>query len=304
MSYRKAELLLAVVIVARATSLLIIKTSLGAFTTFNLMALRFGIAFFCLIPFVRKRLGRLRRGTLARGAALGAVFFAIIAIELQGLRLTDSSAMVSFLENTAIVLVPLAEAALGRRLPHRQNLLCALLAIMGVGFLLMRGGRVALSPGVLMCMGTAVLYTCYIILTDRLSHRDDPLLLGFLAIGTVGALSAAAGFLLEAPRLPATPREWAGILLLAVVCSSIGTALQPLAQRYVPSEKACVFCALNPLATCAMGWLFLNEWQGASGVAGAALILSSIVLSRMRLPERRGQTVMTAEKARTCADPQ
>lgn len=297
MTYRKAELLLAIVITARATSLLIIKTSLGAFTIFNLMALRFGIAFFCLLPFVWKRLKKLDRDALSRGGALGAVFFAIIAVELQGLRMTDSSAMVSFLENTAIVLVPLAEAVLGRRFPHRRNLLCALLAILGVGFLLLRGGRFVLSAGVLVCMCCAAIYTCYIILTDRFSHRDDPLLLGLLSVGTVGVLSVAASFLLEAPRLPATPREWVGILLLAVVCSSVGTALQPLAQRYVPSERACVFCAINPLATCAMGWLFLGEWQGVSGVVGAALILSSIVLSRMEIREQNDETKQIGCKA-------
>ena len=282
MSYRKAEALLATVIITRATSLLIVKTSLGDFSTFNLMALRFGIAFFCLLPFVWERLREIRRDTLLRGGAMGIVFFAIIAIELQGLRMTDSSAVVAFLENTAIVLVPLAEAALHRRLPCRKNLLCAALALLGVGFLLLRGGRIELTAGVLVCMGTALLYTAYIILTDRLSHRDDPLLLGFLAIGVVGALSMTASFLFEAPHLPATTHEWIGSLLLAVLCSSIGTALQPLAQRYVPSEKACVFCALNPLATCVMGWLFLSEWQGVSGVIGAALILASIVLSRAK----------------------
>lgn len=250
------------------------------------MALRFGIAFFCLIPFVWKHLGKLNQNTLARGGALGAVFFVIIAIELQGLRMTDSSAMVSFLENTAIVLVPLAEAALHRRTPYRKNLICAVLALSGVGFLLLRGGRFAPSAGVLVCMTSALIYTFYIILIDRFSHQDDPLLLGFLAIGAVGVLSTVASALFEAPRLPVTPREWIGILLLAVVCSSIGTALQPLAQRYIPSERACVFCALNPLSTCVMGWLLLNEWQGITGVIGAVLILSSIVLSRIKAPER------------------
>ncbi|MBO4913936.1 MAG: DMT family transporter [Oscillospiraceae bacterium] len=285
MSQNRAEALLAAVIIARATSLLIIKTSLGGIATFNLMALRFGIAFICLLPFARRELNGLRGSVLLRGALLGVVFFAFIAVELLGLRMTDSSALVAFLENTSIVLVPLAEALLRRRLPHRKKLLCAALALLGVGFLLLRGGRFELSEGAAVCMAAALLYTAYIIITDRLSHRDDPLLLGLVAVGTVGALSVAASVLLEAPRMPGTTREWVGILLLAVVCSSIGTALQPLAQRYVPSEKTCVFCALNPLATCVMGWLFLNEWQGVTGVAGAALILLSIVLSRETPPE-------------------
>lgn len=299
MSYKKAEALLAIVIIARATSLLIIKSSLLGFSTFNLMALRFCIAFFCLFPFVRKHLRTVRKDTLLRGGLLGAIFFAIIAIELQGLRMTDSSATVAFLENTAIVLVPLAEAALRRRLPHRQNLMSALVALLGVGFLLLRGGRIELSPGVMVCMFTAMLYTAYIILTDRLSHQEDPLLLGLIITGTAGFLSAVSCVLFEAPRLPETPREWVGILLLAIVCGTIGTALQPMAQKYVPSEKACVFCALNPLSTCVMGWLFLNEWQGITGLIGAVLILSSIILSRARLPEPKtaGLPVRNTERA-------
>lgn len=292
MSAKKAEALLATVIVARATSLLIVKSCLGGFTTFNLMALRFGIATLCLFPFVQRKLKTLQRGTLLRGAVLGVVFFAIIAIELQGLRMTDSSAMVSFLENTAIVLVPLAEALLHKRFPYRENLLCAALALTGVGFLLLRGGRFELSAGVLVCMGTAVLYTGYLIMNDRLSHRDDPLTLGFLTIGVVAALSVVSTMLFEAPRLPESGKEWLGTLLLAVVCSSVGTALQPMAQRYVPSERACVFCALNPLAACVMGWVFLDEWQGVTGVVGAALILGSIVISRVKLPEKRVKTVV------------
>lgn len=298
MSYKKAEALLAAVIISRATSLLIIKTCLGGFTTFNLMALRFSLAFLCLAPFIRKHFANIRRTTLCRGIVLGALFFAIIAIELTGLRLTDSSAVVSFLENTAIVLVPLAEAALHARLPHRQNLLCALLAAAGVGFLLLSGKQAGLSAGALVCLCSAFLYTGYIIMTDRLSRRDDPLLLGFLAIGTVGLLSLAASFLRESPRLPENPKEALGIFLLAVVCSSIGTALQPLAQRYVPSEKACIFCALNPLATCVMGWIFLGEWQGLSGVLGAVCILSAIILSRMKLPERRPVPALSAGSSR------
>lgn len=135
-------------------------TVCGGFTTFNLMALRFGIAFFCLLPFVRKSVKQLRRAAL-----------------------------------------------LHRRMPEGKSLLCAALALAGVGFLLLRGGRFAITAGVLVCMGTALLYTCYIIMTDRLSHQDDPLLLGAIAIGTVGALSTAASFLFEAPRLPESVRR-------------------------------------------------------------------------------------------------
>lgn len=284
MSFRKAELLLATVIIARATSLPIIKGCLGEFETLNLMALRFGIALICMLPFIWRKLHEISLGTILRGGILGLLFYIIIIIELQGLRMTNSASIVAFLENTAIVMVPLFEALLHKRSPHRQNLFCALLALAGVGFLLLNGGRLALSLGAIICMISAILYSCYIIATDRISHKDDPLLIGTVAIGVTAVLAGVTTFIFETPRLPAGGLEWFGIIMLAVVCSSIGTALQPVAQRYVPSEKACIFCALNPLSTCIMGWLFLSEWQGVTGIIGAVLILSAIVLSQM--PEK------------------
>ncbi len=289
MSFRKAELLLATVIIARATSLPIIKGCLGEFQTLNLMALRFGIAFLCMIPFVWRRLREISSGTILRGGVLGLLFYIIIIIELMGLRMTNSASIVAFLENTAIVLVPLFEALLRKRFPHRQNLFCAVLALVGVGFLLLQGGRLELSLGAIVCMISAVLYSGYIITTDRVSHKDAPILIGTVAIGVTAVLASVTTFIFETPRLPAGSLEWFGMLMLAVVCSSIGTALQPVAQRYVPSEKACIFCALNPLSTCIMGWLFLSEWQGVTGIIGAVLILSAIVFSQM--PEKKEKPI-------------
>lgn len=290
MTYRKAELLLGSVIIARSTALLIVKSTLGDFSTFNIMAMRFVIASICLYPFVRKGLKEVHKETIAHGIVLGSLFFAIIAIELTALRLTDSTGTVSFIENSAIVMVPMAEAALARRLPHRESVVCALFALSGIGFLLMKGGAPDLSSGAIVCFCSATIYTMYIIVTDRMAHKDKPVVLGFITVASAGVLALAASLITETPRLPETVNEWAGTLLLAVICGSIGTALQPLAQKYVASEKACIFCALSPLSTCVLGWLFLNEWQGMTGVIGAVMILSAIILPHVQLPQKSRQS--------------
>lgn len=289
-----AEILLTAVIIARATSLLIIKVSLEGFSTFNMMALRFSLGLICMWPFVRRKIRSVSQSTLVHGVILGSLFFLVIAAELYGLRLTDSSSVVSFIENTAIVLVPLAEAVLHRRAPAAKSLVCAAIALAGVGFLLLQGGHMTINAGIVMCIITALLYTSYIIATDRVARQDDPVVLGFISIGVVAALSAAAAFTVETPRLPHSPAEWIGVLLLAVICTSIGTALQPLAQKYVPSERACVFCALSPLTTCILGWIFLGEWQGMSGLIGAALILSSIIISNLKIVPRSRRSAARA----------
>ena len=105
--------------------------------------------------------------------------------------------------------------------------------------------------------------------------------LGILQVGFIGLLGLAAAFLLEMPRLPQSGGEWGMILMLALVCSCFGFTLQPVAQRYVSAERAGTFCALNPLTAASLGTVFLHERLGLWGLAGAALILTGILIQSL-----------------------
>ena len=59
--------------------------------------------------------------------------------------------------------------------------------------------------GELLALLAAMFYACAIILTDRLSHKDDPLTLGILQVGFMGIFNAAASVLSESPVLPSQP---------------------------------------------------------------------------------------------------
>lgn len=280
MKQRSAEILLASVIVARATSLLFSKLSMRSMEPFNLTGLRFTLAFAVLLLLFRRKLKGVRPVTILRGFALGAAFFATIAAELFGLRATDSSTT-SFLENTAIVWVPLMEAAIHRSRLRGRTLGSALVTLLGVGLLTLGKSGFRLGHGELLCLLAALLYATAILLTARFSREDDPLVLGILQVGFIGLLGLAASFLLETPRLPQSGGEWGMILMLALVCSCFGFTLQPVAQRYVSAERAGTFCALNPLTAAILGTVFLHERLGLWGLAGAALILTGILIQSL-----------------------
>ena len=131
-------------------------------------------------------------------------------------------------------------------------------------------------------MLSAILYAVAIILTDRLSRKGDPLLIGIAQVGFIGLFTTIASCIFESPRLPAGTSEWLPILGLALVCSCFGFTLQPVAQRRIPSERASQFCALNPLSTALMSSAFLHENIGIMGAIGAVLILGSIMLESSR----------------------
>ena len=113
---RQAEMLLAGIIAARATSFLFSKMLLADMGPFSLLGLRFLLAFAVLAVVFHRPLMRASRRALRAGCVLGAIFFTTMSLELNAL-VTAPSSTVSFLENLAIVLVPVTGAALLRRRP-------------------------------------------------------------------------------------------------------------------------------------------------------------------------------------------
>lgn len=181
---------------------------------------------------------------------------------------------------TAIILVPLFEAALHRRRPDRTALLCAASALAGVLLINLGGGTLHFGKGECLAMLSAVIYAAAIITTDRCSHREtNTVALGVIQIGMLGVLALVTSLLTEQTHLPGS--VWGMIALLAVVCTGFGFTLQPVAQRYTSAETAGLFCALNPLVAAILGAAVLHEQLGVTGFAGIALILLSILVPHL-----------------------
>ena len=281
MNEQQAEKLLAALILARSSSYLMSKFVLGELDTFNLLALRFLIAFAVLLVVLHRHCRQVSRKVLLHGVTIGVTFFLTLAAELTALRSAPSTT-VSFLENCSIVLVPLMAAALRRRLPGKSTLGSAALAVFGVALLTLgRSGGMHLSAGECVALLAAFFYAGTILLTSRFARDDDPLALGLVQVGTVGVLSLTMSLLTETPHLPTTLGGWGGIVMLALVCTGFGLTLQPMAQSHISAEKAGLFCALSPVSAAILGWVFLRENLGPVGLLGAALVLCSILLPRL-----------------------
>ena len=286
MTKSQAEFLLAGVILSRATSYLFTKMGLQSLGVFNLLAVRFLLAFVLLALIFSKRLRRLSARTVLHGAILGFAFFLVMTLELTALKTTDTS-KVSFLENTAVIFVPLIEAVLLRRFPKPVTVISVLCALCGVALLTLSDGVFRFAPGELLALCAALLYATAIILTDRFSHHDEALLLGIVQVGSLGLFALIASLVLESPRLPASAVEWGAVLMLAVVCTGFGFTLQPVAQSHLDAERAGLFCALNPAFASVLGVVFLSEPVTLSGVLGAACILLSLLIPHLAPSSKR-----------------
>ena len=280
MTQRKAEILLASLIIARSTSFLFSKIGLASLGLFNMIALRYLMAFAILGFIFRKKLMHVHAGTVIRSAVLSAVFFAILVAELNGLKRTDASTT-AFLENSAVVFVPLFHALVIRKLPKAITIVSSLIALCGIFCLTMKGGALGIGTGELFALGAALMYTTYILVSSAFGNGKEIFEMGVLQNGFLGLYGLIASCFFEMPRLPETMTEWGCILGLAVICSAFGLTLQPVAQSHTTPERAGLLCAVSPVSASLMSMIFMGERLGVSGLIGAALIMSSIFIPKL-----------------------
>lgn len=277
MPEKTAKVLLASVILARSSSYVLQKIGLSDIDVFNLMGIRFLMAFFIMLIIFRKKLHNADKASVASGLIVGTVYFVVMSFEVFSLKTCESSTT-AFLENTAIVMVPLFEAFLLRKMPVPKMVIGFLMAMTGVGLMTLQGASFSFSVGHMLAIGAAVTYAAAIIITDRVSKQADAFVIGVVQLGTMGSLSAAASFIFETPHFPSEPMAWIAIILLALVCSCFGFTLQPVAQKYTSAETAGLYCAFGPLGAGILGWICLGEALSIFALLGAVMILSSIVL--------------------------
>ena len=273
----RAMILLFTVISLRATSLLFATTGLSYMGPLALNGYRFPLAAIILLFIFRKNIKKVDKQVIIHGSIIGFFFLLTMTTELIGLKMTNSSTT-SFLENTAIIFVPLVDALLIRKIPNASVIISALVALAGVGFLTLKDGHIGLTLGEFICLLSALAYTCAVVATDRFSKRDDPFMLGIIQVAFIGVSSFVVAMIAEGPSFPTAPKAWGVIIFLAIVCTCFGFTLQPVAQSKLSAAISGLFCAFNPLITAILGYIFLNERLGTNGLIGGALILTSIVI--------------------------
>lgn len=281
MNDKAAKILLASVILVRSSSFMLNKYSLSDMDVFNLMAVRFLMAFLILLIIFAKKIINARKKDIWYGTIIGTVFFTVMSFEVASLTFCQSST-VAFIENTAIVLVPLFEIIIFRNMPVSKPRTAAglLLSVAGVALLTLKDSVGDFNIGYILALMSSFTYAGAIIVTDRLSKKGDPVTQGIIQIGVMGILSLMFSCILEAPHLPSTPESLWAVVFLALVCSCFGFTFQPVAQKYTSSQTAALYCALGPLGAGVLGFLFLDEKLGISGLIGALLILAAMVISR------------------------
>lgn len=248
----------------------------------TLLALRFGVAAVLLLGILAAR-GELRRPPLRRAAAVGVMgllYVAQAACFFGSLRTVPAAVTSILLYTYPVIVTLLARLLLGEALTAVR--IGALLAA-SAGVLLIvdpLGARGLDTAGVLLGLGSAVVYSAYI-LCGSVLLRDVPALpatAGITAVaGTVFALMGAATGQLDG----FDASGWLVVVGIAVVPTVVAASAFLAGLSRVGPAVASTVSTLEPASTAALAALVLGETLAPSRWAGGAVVLvAAAVLAR------------------------
>lgn len=238
MTQRQANLILATVSLAWGASYIFMKITVDVIPPITIVALRFGIAFIVMVLIFFKKIIRVDAKTLKYSAIVGALLCGIFIALMYGVKNTTASTA-GFLTSTTVILVPVLQIFITRKLPSRKIVCGVLIVSTGLALLLI-GDDFTIASGAYYCLVAALLYAVHIIVTNRFVREVDALQLGIYQLGFATFFATVGTFLFETPVLPASAIHWFSILGLALICSAYGFVMQPIAQKYTTDRKSVV----------------------------------------------------------------
>lgn len=275
---RSAKLLLLFVIAARGTSFCFSKLCLQTLSPFMLLGIRFTLAFLLLCLIFHSSLVKgLSLADIKKGILFGSIYFLVMVCEYTGLQTTNSSTA-SFIENMAIVIVPLLNIPFTHKLPTIKDMLRAILASVGVGLLTLTQDGFSIDRGEKILICAAFFYATAILVTNRFSKTGNSLHMGIFQVGTIGILGFLASLTNGTLVVPNSPEVYVYIVILAVVCTGFGYTLQPVAQSKLSAETTGVCCAINPLVASLIGMFLLHEIPSFANIIGEILIIAVLLI--------------------------
>jgi drug/metabolite transporter (DMT)-like permease len=223
------------------------------------------------------------------GLGLGACGYALQAgCYFAALERIDAS-LLSLLLYTFPAIVAVAAVALGRERMSGRRLAALALSSGGLVLVVAGAGTGALDPlGAGLGLAAALMYSTYILVSERIAGRVRPQVLAALVCtGAAASLTAGSALLGDLHPGALTAAGWGWLACLAVVSTVASISLFFAGLRRVGPTTASILATVEPLTTVLLAFLVFGETLGAVQLAGGALVLAAVLVLQARGPRLR-----------------
>ena len=216
------------------------------------------------------------QGVVPAAAVAGAAFFVAGALQQYGLK-TATATNGGFLTALYVVLTPLL-AWMTQGVRPGPVLVPAVMLSAGGTWLLGGGTFAALSDGDWLIAACAVFWAAHMLLSERGSAFNRPVLFNCLQFAVVAVLASLGAGLTEVVSIGALKAAAVEILYVGLLSSALTFTLLIVALKHAPASEAALIVSTECLFAALAGAVLLGERLSAVAWIGAALIMAAVVL--------------------------
>lgn len=279
--------------VAEATGLIILSScGFGSLSTLTVLTTRAGLslipamlwryllASIVLLMFLRlKLLNDVSKRQAVRLILVGGFGQAVITyLSLRALEYLPVGPL-AFLFYTYPAWVALIAAIFGKEELTPVRFIALATAMSGIVVMVGTPATTSLSTaGVLLALGTALLYALYLPALQHVQHGVAPATSSFYLIAGVFGTFLLASLVRSEFVIPQSIGLWRNLILLALVSTVLAFTALIAGLRVLGPVRASIVATIEPFFTAMLGWLVLGQPVSRNTIAGGALIAGAVIL--------------------------
>ncbi|MAT39352.1 MAG: hypothetical protein CL946_07085 [Ectothiorhodospiraceae bacterium] len=275
----KADLYLLSVTLIWGSTFTVTKFVLEDYSPLMLQGTRFVLASIFVGILTWKDIKKTSAKTLRHGLILGVLLGLGFAFQTMGLE-TTSASNGGFLTGTLVVMVPVLQVLIERKLPNIGNIIGILLVAVGIYFLSTPSGA-SLGTGDILVLICAFAFALYIVMLDVYTKAAFHQEIVFYQFIVTAAIGLAFSPFVEESRLTLAADSFGGILYLAVFASTVALFVQSKYQRETTPTKAAIIFTMEPVFAAIIAFFWRDEVLAPIGYVGAGIMVLGLFVSEL-----------------------
>lgn len=274
------EILLVITAIIWGSGFVASAVSLEYYTPYQILAGRFMIGAILLTILFHKKLKKLNKSSLIKGAILGVFLYLAFALQTVGLQYTTPSKN-AFLTAVNVVFVPFIGFLFYKRKIDMFEMIGAVMAVIGVAVLSLKIST-EINIGDLLTLCCAVGFAFHIFYTARFVKTEDPVVITIVQMMVAAIIGWIVVIFRGEISFSLETEGVMNLLYLGVFSTTIAYLMQTVAQKYISETKAAIILSTESFWGMVFSVIILSEVMTLKMIIGAILILLAIIISETK----------------------
>lgn len=256
------------------------KEALATMPSFGVMAARFlSSALVMFVLFHRTILAHHSKKDIFFGVVIGVIQFIAFIFQLEGLSLTTVEKQ-SFLITSYVIFVPFLSWIATRQRIRKLDIVCAVLAVIGLGLLCLKPENLTFQLGDILSVIAALFFGIQIFYVANFVKGTNMISMSFFQLATIGILglpfSGISGI------TSGDMNAFLGIAYLALFNTAFAFSAQNIAQQYTTDAHASLLISFESVFGFLLAVWFYGSVVTGQEIVGCVCMLAAVLLSNVK----------------------